>query len=269
MHAFIYMNCKKKIWALFLGLMLVIQANILFAQPPQTIEVGPHIGITECNGDVNPWKQFNQPGLETGIVVRYNYNTRWSFRLDYTLGNVRGSDQVAGCRPERGAVFNNIVSDLALIAEFNFFDYYTGYPSQSISPYLFGGISFFGFSDANSMLPLSEASIPNLLFGTFGAIRSIPFGFGVKCSLSKHLATTFEYQMQMTHTDMLDNVYDFPDNIPHPLTEDGIDTIDPSGNIAGEMQYANSKANDLMGFFRTSLTWKFEVPRRSHCNMKF
>ena len=67
------------------------------AQSPQTLEVGPHFGATSYVGDLNvwrnlpqwDWKQLNQFHYDLGAVVRFNYDSRWSFRLDYTYLHAR------------------------------------------------------------------------------------------------------------------------------------------------------------------------------------
>ena len=136
------MKRRLRFWLLCPVVFLLAQAGgSLRAQSPQTLEVGPHGGITTYLGDINTWKMFDQFDYELGGVVRYNYDPRWSFRLDYTYEMIKGNDSVIGWRPERGLSFRTKIHDLSLITEFNFLEYYTGRPSTSISPYLFGGIS--------------------------------------------------------------------------------------------------------------------------------
>lgn len=210
-----------------------LASDPLYAQFPQTIELGPHAGITTYQGDINPWKLFNQFDLCYGGLVRYNYDSRWSFRLDYTYATVKASDEKAGWRPERELNFQSKIHDVALIGEFNFMDFYTGKEDAFISPYLFAGFSWFKYKtapyieDANRLYEIAGVSPDDKenmkLFHEVwdsalasGSSFSIPFGIGCKLALSKHLAASLEWSMHYTFTDMLDGVTGvYPPNTTH------------------------------------------------------
>lgn len=231
-------------------LFLCLAGKSLFAQFPQTLEIGPFGGITTYQGDINPLKFFNQFGYDYGGLVRYNYDTRWSFRFAYTHALLKGSDQKAGWRPERDLGFQTTVNDFALVAEFNFFDYYTGRREASISPYFFAGISFLKFAahpyvdditklydKAGIVAPDGQQSQnPNVVneydsickafataFGKKAVLGSdnsfsIPFGIGCKMSLTKNIGVTLEWRMHYTLNDGLDNVTGlYPANQYHSL----------------------------------------------------
>lgn len=296
----------------FLGLFLLCQAGqSLLAQSPQTLEIGPHGGITTYLGDINAWKMFDQFDYELGGVVRYNYDSRWSFRLDYSYQTIKGTDAKIGWRPERNLGFKTWIHDLSMIVEFNFLEYYTGRPGTSISPYLFGGVSLLMFEaypytgnmtiDTVALTPLSTEQ--SLTLGNLNDVYfddkqlstpsfafSIPFGFGCKFSLSKHLATTLEWRMHWTSTDYLDDVHGvYPSDDQHALlvlrngehvVEYGdpsqlnggtlvYDFSDPSGKFHHGQQRGNSQSNDWFGSLNVSLTWKFEIPKKSPCNLDF
>lgn len=206
-------------------LLFAMASKTSFAQLPQTIEFGPHVGITTYQGDVNPWLFFNEFGYSLGGLVRYTYDTRWAFRADYSYGYVRASDVNAGWRPERGHAFQTKLHDVALIAEFNFMDYYTGRRESSVSPYLFAGLSAFHYTAGayplDSVQQVQFTGItPDLDLaksrwyyrqafhdaGLKGWSMSIPFGFGCKFSLSQHLAASVEWRMHYTFTDNLDGI---------------------------------------------------------------
>jgi len=269
------MKRRLRHWLMFFGLFLLLQAGqSLFAQSPQTLEIGPHGGITTYIGDINTWKMFDQFDYEFGGVVRYNYDSRWSFRLDYTYETIKGNDSVVGWRPERNLGFKTKIHDLSLIAEFNFLEYYTGHPSTSISPYLFGGISVLMFDPHpnTGVLALDTLSLAPMMteanqYSRFAV--SVPFGFGCKFSLSKHLATTFEWRMHWTSTDYLDDIHGvYPEDDQH-ATVMGYDFTDPSGTFHQGQQRGNSQSNDWFGSLNVSLTWKFEIPKKTPCNLDF
>ncbi len=259
------------------------QANAQF-DDPKTLEVGPHVGLSYYMGDINPLLPFAMAQLQYGGVVRFNYNNRWTFRFDYSRATVTASDEVIKWRPDRGLNFTSIINDFSLVAEFNFLEYYTGNPKKNVSPYLFGGISVFQYTAfanvGDDLVDLSdyatEAIDPNAkwykkMFGKTSSIGvSIPFGFGVKFSLSRHMAGTVEWRMQKTFTDYLDDVatvypeqhaiYTAPDGTTYDLT-------DPTGKYIAGQQRGDSAFNDWFGMARVSLTWKFNLPDGRGCNL--
>ena len=261
------------------------QANAQF-DDPKTLEVGPHVGVSYYMGDLNPMIPFAQSQLQYGGLVRFNYNNRWTFRFDYSRATVTASDEIIKWRPERGLNFTSKINDFSLTAEFNFLEYYTGNPKKNVSPYIFGGISVFQYTAfanvGDELIDLSDYATegpedPNAkwydkMFGKTSPIGvSIPFGMGVKFSLSRHMAATMEWRMQKTFTDYLDDVATvYPEQHAVYTFEDGTtyDLTDPTGNfnIAGQ-QRGNSAFNDWFGMARVSLTWKFNLPDGRGCNL--
>ena len=248
-------NRLRILLATFCLVVMAQVGNHVCAQNPQTIEVGPHFGATAYVGELNvwrhlsqwKWKEFNQFSYDWGVLARYNYNTRWSFRIDFTHGQFRAADSIAAWRPEADLKFHSTVNDLSLMVEFNFLDYYTGHITNTISPYIFGGISGFMF-DTEPQNVEQNPKYSKLAL-------SMPFGLGLKLSLSKHLATTVEWRMHYTLTDYLDDV----------------STVYPSGDdrFPAGYQRGNSQTNDWFGMINLSLTWKFVIPNTSACKMNF
>jgi hypothetical protein len=109
------------------------------------------------------------------------------------------------------------------------------------------------------------------MFGKTSPIGiSIPFGMGVKFSLSRHMAATVEWMMHKTFTDYLDDVATvYPEQHAIYTAEDGTeyDLTDPTGNFKAGQQRGNSAFNDWFGMARMSLTWKFNLPDGRGCNL--
>ena len=260
------------------------QANAQF-DDPKTLEIGPHGGVSYYMGDLNPTLPFAMADLQYGGLVRYNYNNRWTFRFDYARATVQASDEKIKWRPERGLNFTSVINDFSVVAEFNFLEYYTGNPKKNVSPYIFGGISVFqytAYADVNgTLVDLSDYATegpedPNAkwydkMFGKTSPIGiSIPFGMGVKFSLSRHMAATVEWRMQKTFTDYLDDVATvYSEQHAIYTAEDGTeyDLTDPTGNYIAGQQRGNSAFNDWFGMARVSLTWKFNLPDGRGCNL--
>lgn len=262
-----------------------------FAQAPQTLEVGPHFGVTTYAGDLNvwrnmgqwDWKAMKQFHYDLGALVRYNYDSRWSFRLDYTHLHLRAGDSLAAWRPEANLNFRNTVDDLSLMVEFNFLDYYTGKKGKNLSPYIFAGISgmmytvqpftgidsldvlyFNGLDENNKGADFFKVSDKRK--GRNYAL-SIPFGLGLKISLSEHLATTVEWRMHYALTDYLDGVHGKYAEEHKDATVKEYDFIDPTGNFPAGSQRGNANTNDWFGMLNLSFTWKFVLPEKNACKM--
>ena len=223
MHTFNMMRKRLRFWFVTMMLALMSQTPLFVnAQNPQTIEVGPHFGVTSYIGELNTWKRLpewewkslNQFDYDLGAVVRFNYDSRWAFRLDYSYARLRAYDTVAAWRPEAELSFRSKVHDLSLIAEFNFLNYYTGHAQSNVSPYIFAGVS--GFLYHTKPFTGNETIDQHTL--QKNKSLSIPFGLGCKLSLSKHLAATIEWRMHYTFTDNLDDVTGvYPANGKHSL----------------------------------------------------
>ena len=270
--------------------LLIVSCLAVFGQAkaqfddPQTIEFGPHVGVSYYMGDLNPTLPFAQAQLQYGGVVRFNYNNRWTFRFDYSRATVKADDTQLNWRPERGLNFTTKINDFSLVAEFNFLEYYTGNPKRNVSPYIFGGISVFQYTPfaeyGGTMVNLrdyateaepADAKWYESLFARSSSIGvSIPFGIGVKLSLTRHMAATVEWRMQKTFTDYLDDVGTvYPEQHAQFTADDGVtyDLSDPTGNYVAGQQRGNAAFNDWFGMARVSLTWKINLPDGRGCNL--
>ena len=236
----------------------------------QVIEVGPSVGLSYYMGDINPKMPLRQSRLGLGAVVRYYGGTRWAFRLSYSYLNLHGDDAVSNYMPERGLAFQTTAHDVSIVAEFNFFDYFTGSKRSYISPYIFGGISGFYFNPTLDGTPLSdfptdvedyESEPKGPKYSNWSA--SVPFGVGVKYSAGKKVGLALEWRMNLTFTDWIDDCHAYyPEENDSPY-------IDP-GNLAGNgMQYiqrGNRHDTDWFGYLNFSIVYKFVLPGNDDCN---
>ena len=170
-------------------------------------------------GDLNGQSAFGTPNLAYGFGFRYRIDTRWALRGEFSMGRVASGDDII---PLRNLGFRSDITELSLVAEFNFTSYGEGRSDGSWTPYLFGGLAVFHFDpmaqvvDADGAMrwvelqPLhteGQASVqypdrkPYLLFQV-----SMPFGVGVKCRLGRHCSLSAEYGFRKTWTDYLDDV---------------------------------------------------------------
>ena len=224
----------------------------------QIIEVGATGGLSYYVGDINPKKHFSQNDLGLGAVVRYYQNFRWAFRFQYSNMSLASSDEIAASRPERGFSFNSNINDFALIAEFNFFDYWTGSNRNYITPYIFAGVSYFTY---NTSLPegmKSQAYDSNgEAFTTDeyeklpkGSNLSIPFGIGVKYSLFKRVGMSLEWRIHKTFTDEVDCMID---NYKQGSEQ---------GELVREPFVYKCDWFSMLGL---SITYRFNLPKKDAC----
>lgn len=278
-------NCKNH----FIVALIVLMIGQFLAPRKacaQILEVGGSVGLSYYMGDINPKKPFVQSNLGWGALVRYYDGTRWAFRLAYSNLQLDCSDKASGYRPERGLSFHNNVHDIAFIAEFNFFDYFTGSKRNGLSPYIFGGVSVLLFNpkadDGTELCSiLTDTNDDDMIDGTttttskFRKVAaSIPFGIGVKYSLSKRIGVAAEWRWHYAITDWLDDCHGY-----YPRYKSGNEAVqyaDPTGFVAdangdneiSHIQRGNSADNDWYSYLNVSITYKFNLPNGKDCNKK-
>lgn len=267
----------KKIVAAFIFVLCGLTALQTGAQ---TLEVGLHGGLSYYIGDINPATQFNQATPAFGVLARYSRGMRWSFRAVFTATELTADDATVGSNTTRGLGFKSTVNDLSVVAEFNFFDYFTGSKRDYVTPFIFAGFSGFQFTprslDGTQLRPLgTEGQYTNNADGErigpkpynqFGF--SIPFGLGVKYSLGKRVGLTVEWRMHKTFTDYLDDVstnYYLDGPTINPNIEAQL-LSDPTQTHLAGMHRGNKNTNDWFSYAGVSLTYKFNLQKRNNCN---
>ncbi len=249
-------------------LVLLILFGSIGLRAQNALEVGVFGGVSYYIGDINPGMHFKQIEPSYGVLARYYTNTRWAFRFNLNMTDLVGDDLVVKHNVDRALNFQTRLYDASLIAEFNFFDYFTGSSRNYISPFIMGGISLFHFTpydgNGNALRPQGNEGqfttdadgnrIGPEPYSQFGF--SIPFGIGLKYSLTKRLGVAVEWRMHKTFTDYIDDV----------STVYYQETVAPSGVVfeAG-MQRGNRNTNDWFNFTGLSLTYKFNLVKRTRC----
>ena len=237
-----------------LTVFLILALSLLMPKEvnSQIMEVGATAGLSYYIGDINPSKHFNQSEIGFGASLRYYQNLRWAFRFQYSRFNLTSSDEVVGFRPERNLSFQSKVDDISLIAEFNFFNYWTGSKRERITPYIFAGVSLLSFNstdlEGNALQPQKNEGVD---YSTLS--WSVPFGIGVKYSISKRLGATLEWRIHKTFTDYIDDIEGYY-----------MDEL--------EMQRGNGNShvfgynNDWYGILGLTLSYRFNLPSRTICH---
>jgi hypothetical protein len=248
---------------------------LCFAGPvfSQTQEIGIFGGGSYYLGDLNPSLHFNMIKPAYGAFIRYNYNSRWAFKVNAYRGKVAGADAVSKTNTTRGLSFSSFITDISANAEFNFFDYYAGMRKNIITPYIFAGFGVFFFKPTADGVNLRDMGTEGQNVGFEGRKKynlfsfSIPFGFGVKYSLSNRFGLAFEWGLRKTFTDYIDDVsttyYLDGANIDPANTANYLS--DPTGLHKPYMERGNPKTRDWYAFTGLSLTYRFNMFGNRRC----
>ena len=253
----------------FFGFVTGLIAGFVFILPnitsAQTLEVGISGGASYYIGDLNPALPYNQSQLAYGALARYNIDNRWSVKFAYTRGKIQGDDLKTNAVANRELNFKTKINDFSLVAEFNFWEYFTGSKRNYFTPYIFGGVGFFTFKPYNfSGVDLKASGTEGQNVGFDGRTPynlwsiSIPFGFGFKYSLSNRLALGLEWGMRKTLTDYIDDV-------STTYYTHGDEVSDPTGEYYEGMQRGNESTMDWYNFTLLSITYKFNLYGSKKC----
>jgi len=230
-------------------------------------------GVTYYVGDLNPAMPFRMSKPAFGIMYRQNFNSRISLRVHGLRGTVAGDDAVSNANPDRNLNFESILTEAGTQIEINFFDYFIGSKMHSISPYIFGGVSVFFFKPFGN-LPAGKSELQPLT--TEGQSTpynlysfAIPFGLGVKYSVSKLIGVGAEWGMRRTYTDFLDDVsqtyyLDLAGKDPATATINEL-ASDPLLSHNAGMQRGNSRDTDWYSFAGVSVTVKIRMLSKERC----
>lgn len=258
---------------------MIVLAVLLFSTPAssQTMELGLFGGGSYYLGELNPAIHFNQTQLAFGALARFNFNARWAIKASYYRGKIQGDDTDNALITGNGLNFVSNVNDISVVAEFNFWEYFTGSKRNFFTPYIFAGIGFFTFNpksqDGVALQPLGtegqnagfDGRTPYNRWGV-----SIPFGFGFKWSVSERIGLGLEWGMRKAFSDYLDDVstsyYLVGEDINPAIDEQFYS--DPSGSHQPYMQRGDERNFDWFNYTGVSVTYKINLRSRLKCNLE-
>jgi Domain of unknown function (DUF6089) len=237
MKRFFVLLCSVFIWAM----PSVAQKNS---------EVGIFMGCSFYLGDLNPngFFKFSEPA--GGIVYRYNINNRFSARGNVLIGEVTAFDNRSpyAFQQERNLNFRSPIDEISGQIEFNFFEYEIGNPKFSFSPYIFGGLGFFrmnpqgnvngGWVDLQPLRTEGQGTQANPDPPYHLIQPCVPFGIGIKTSLSKTICMSIEWGMRKTLTGFIDDVNGVYPNYAELAAAEG-----PNGALAVQMSNRSNNPN--------------------------
>lgn len=251
-------------------------------------EVGVFFGGSYYLGDLNQFSQFHRTKPAFGLVFRKNLNPRFAFKMNAFYGNLEAFDSESGnlYQRKRNLTFSSRIIDFSGQFEFNFLPYTVGDDETPFSPYLFTGLSLFNFSPKGLLngqwVNLKEYSTEGqgLIPGKKNYSNTqvaLPFGGGIKISLSKKIGLSLEWGLRKTFTDYLDDVsttYASPEILKMVSGSNGVKVSnpnaaagDPDFDITG-YQRGNSKRKDFYSFGGIILTFRFGSENKCYFKSK-
>jgi hypothetical protein len=240
---------------------------------PQTAEVGVFGGLSYYLGDLNPGIHFLAARPAYGVMARYNVNARWTIRADGYRGRIKGDDHIGRSNDLRGLKFESKITDIAVTAEFNFYDYFTGSRKNQLTPFIFGGVGIVMFNPTADGIDLKSIGTEGQNIGFDGrkpyslVAFCIPFGIGAKYSVNKRLCMSAEWGMRKTYTDYLDDVsrtYYMDGSQIDPANPEQV-LSDPTFKHKPMQERGNPGTNDWYNFTGVSLTYKFRLYNKNKC----
>lgn len=172
---------------LFIAFFAMFLSAAMFAQQ-QTADIGLFGGGAIPFSDYSKIKLGQSVHLNYGGFYRYNFNSRYSLRINGLYGQVGAIGEVGG---EPYPAFNKNVVDLSAMFEINYLDFILGVEQMKFSPYvLYGlGLTMYPGTAGNGVLT------PHLSLGT-----------GVKYAIGKRWALGAEVTTRKLANDELDNL---------------------------------------------------------------
>jgi len=251
-----------------LGFLLLISGGSY----AQEMEFGAMAGGTYYLGELNPGKQFlfTKPAL--GGLIRLNLDTRWSFRLQFLHGTLAGDDAVSLANELRNLRFRSRITEVAIIGEFNFLEYFIGSKINYFTPFLFAGPAYFTFNP-KAPAPKNNEYVELRGLGTEGVEDNYKlygvaavFGFGFRYSVTNRLGLGVEWGMRKTFTDYLDDIStNYPD-FPSSTSSMVRDLSDPSSEKHDPgMQRGNPQNNDWYSFAGLTISYRFRLGEKTTC----
>ncbi|MFA9392353.1 MAG: DUF6089 family protein [Prolixibacteraceae bacterium] len=158
-----------------------------------------------------------------GLFYRYNFNSRYSFRMNGIFGNV-GANGFLNDMTVPPISFKKQVVDLGLLFEINYLDFLIGEKRMNFSPYVYYGIGLSFFPGVNGNMVMTA---------------NLPIGTGVKYAFAKRWAVGAEVSGHKLFNDKLD------------------DLNNPYQNAYLVKVNDSFHNNDWISYFGLTLTYKF------------
>lgn len=253
-------------------LLVCFVLSCLHGQGQRGYEVGLWLGGGHYFGDLNTTYRIDRPGLAAGLVGRYNFNNRLSFKMTAGYGRLEAwdADSENPFQLARNLSFRSDVIDGSFQIEFNFLPYVHGSDDQFFTPYLSAGFGVFKFNPKTlyqdewvALQPLGTEGQP--VGGEYTLVQpSLVYAFGLKVDINSEWSINAEISGRAVFTDYLDDVSTVYPNIIELGALRGQDAaalsdrslelgIEPVGEEG--RQRGNSRNNDSYAFLTVGIVY--------------
>ena len=178
----------------------------------QTWEFGGGAGAAGYMGDLNTSDPIKPSGPSFGIFAKYNFNGYLAIRANYGFGIIAAADSNSS-NPQfrqRNLSFTTTLSEVSLMAEFNFMRYIPSVTNSKWTPYFYLGLAAVNYNPTTvfngqkyDLRPLEtegqKKPYPTMAIG-------IPYGLGFKYNLTSSVTVGLELGYRNPNTDYLDDV---------------------------------------------------------------
>ena len=289
------MNNRKVLYIVVL-LLMTLGVNAQRWNRESSLDLGLMLGGSNYTGELTNFKFFETQGTHfaAGLLCRYNFGNRVTFKLSATRGNISGYDEWYSDKTEnqlRNLHFKSILWDFSGGVDINL-RLLDRRKQKGFVPYVTTGFSVFKFNpqgqffyNVNSphntgtngytnlqsrneewvnLQPLSTEGQQTAEYNDLKRYSltqlAVPLGFGVKCYLNKNWMIALEYATRFTFTDHLDDVggkYAEPFFIESQYGPIASAMADPGPQLhePGTLR-GNPDNNDRYGIFGVSLTYR-------------
>jgi hypothetical protein len=201
---------SKKIMK-FLIASLIILLTALSAQA-QKFSVNLFAGASNYQGDLQDKRYtFNQAHFAGGLGLSYDLNDHFTIRSGILLGKLSADDKL-GRNKQRNLNFTSGLTEGHLGLQY----YITPLADHALTPYVFAGVALYHFDPYTRDTSGTKYYLRPLSTEGQGFIEgkknynltqmAIPFGAGVKLSLSENINVGLELGFRKSFTDYLDDV---------------------------------------------------------------
>lgn len=199
----------------------------------QIHEIGAFAGGSNFIGDVGKTNYINPNEFAYGLLYKWNKSPYHSWRFSYTQSKITAQDAKSKvpARKQRSYDFENSIKEVSLGLEFNFFNFNLHEFGQRVTPYVFGGLSYFRYDSQYVIAGATKIDKKNNAF-------AIPMVLGVKTNITPHFVLGLEAGVR----------YTFIDDMDGSLSENDKLEI---------YKFGNTNSNDWYAFTGLTLTYTF------------
>ncbi len=194
-------------------LILILSVSSVLSLSAQNLWINAFAGLSNYAGDLQSKVfTFSQAHPAFGIGAGYEVSDKIFISGGVTFGKVSGDDKLNNRNTQRNLNFTSSITEGHIAGEYYILNPY----EHSLSPYLFAGVAVYHFNPYTHDSAGNKFFLPPLSTEGEGFYQNrknygltqfaIPFGGGIKFSVSENFRIGLEGGMRKLFTDYLDDV---------------------------------------------------------------